>query len=82
MDEKEKLRAIRNLIVELIVYGTLVTIYALSVLQFLTDPLARLYHDNLTVYAWVALFLIVGQGVLLEEVTSFLMDRLRLGRFA
>lgn len=81
MDREGRLRALRNLIVELVLYGALVTVYALSVLQFLTDPLANLYHDNLTLYAFVALFLIVGQGVLLEEVTSFLMDRLRLIRF-
>ena len=81
MDRKEKLRAIRNLIIELIVYGVLVIFYALSVLQLLADPLADLYADNLTLYAWAALFLIVGQGVVLEEVTSFLMDRLRLTRF-
>lgn len=81
LERKEKLRAIRNLIIELIVYGTLVIVYALSVLQLLADPLADLYADNLTLYAWIALFLIVGQGVVLEEVTSFLMDRLRLTRF-
>jgi hypothetical protein len=43
--------------------------------------LANLYYDNLTVYAFVALFLIVGQGVVLEEVTSLLLARLRLSRF-
>jgi hypothetical protein len=62
-------------------YGTLVTFYALGVLRFLADPLANLYYDNLAVYAWVALFLIVGQGMILEMVTSFLIDRLRLVRF-
>jgi hypothetical protein len=81
VDEKERLRALRSLIVELIIYGLLVVVYALVVLQHLADPLAKLYDDNLTVYAWVALFLMVGQGVLLEEVTSFLIDRLRLSRF-
>lgn len=81
LDKQSRRRAIRNLLVELIVYGILVTVYALSVLQALTDPLADLYDSNLTLYAFIALFLIVGQGVVLEEVTSFLMDRLRLVRF-
>lgn len=81
MDKKDRLRALRNLVIELLVYGTLVAIYALSVLQFLADPLARLYESNLTLYAWAALVLIVGQGVVLEEVTSFLLNRLRLTRF-
>jgi hypothetical protein len=81
LDKRDRLRATRNLVVELLVYGTLVAIYALSVLQLLADPLAKLYEDDLTLYAWVALALIVIQGVALEEVTSFLLDRLRLARF-
>jgi predicted tellurium resistance membrane protein TerC len=81
LDKKERLRAIRFVIIELLVYGGLVTLYALSVLQFLADPLADLYENNMTLYAWLALVLIVGQGVLLEELTSFLLDRLRLTRF-
>jgi hypothetical protein len=81
LDKKERLRALRNVVIELAVYGGLVTIYALSVLQFLADPLARLYENNITLYAWVALALIVIQGVALEEVTSFLLNRLRLARF-
>ncbi len=81
MDRKAKIRAVRNLVVELLVYAIMVTVYALGVLQFLTDPLAELYNENPTLYAWASLGLIVGQGVLLEEVTSFLVDRLRLVRF-
>lgn len=81
MNKQEKLRVLRNVIAELLVYGTLVTIYALGVLQLLADPLADLYESNLTLYAWAALALIVGQGVVLEEVTSFLLDRLRPARF-
>ena len=81
MSRREKLRAIRNLAVELIVYGVLVTVYALGVLQLLADPLADLYDNHLVLYAWASLLLIVGQGVLLEGATSFLLDRLRLLRF-
>jgi hypothetical protein len=67
--------------VELVVYGFLVTIYALSVLQWLMDPMAEMYTSNRTAYAVISLLLIIGQGVLLEEVTSFMMNRLRLMRF-
>lgn len=81
MDKHERLRALRNIIVELVLYGALVTFYALGVLQFLADPLANLYESNLTLYAWVGLALIVAQGVALEEVTSFLLNRLRLSGF-
>jgi hypothetical protein len=81
LDKKERLRAIRVVIIELVVYGGLVTIYAATVLQFLADPLADLYENDLTWYAWVALALIVIQGFVLEGVTSFLLDRLRIARF-
>jgi hypothetical protein len=81
LDREDRLRAIRGVVAELIVYGGLVALYAVSVLQFLADPLANLYEDNLTLYAWVALALIVAQGVVLDGVTSFLLDRLRLARF-
>ena len=81
MDQESRLKALRYLIVELVIYGVLVMVYAVTALAFLADPLKDLYYGNLTVYAFLALLLIVAQGVLLEEVTSFLMDRLRLSRF-
>jgi hypothetical protein len=77
----DRWRAIRSILIEVIVYGILVTLYAASILQFLSEPLADLYKENLTLYAWLALALIVIQGVVLEGLTSFLLDRLRLPRF-
>ncbi len=81
MDKKDTVNAIKGIVVEVVVYGGLVALYAASVLQLLADPLTDLYKDNLTLYAWVALALIVAQGVVLDAVTSFLLDRLRLTRF-
>ncbi len=81
MNKQERLRSLRSIGIELLVYGALVTLYALGVLQFLADPLADLYENNLTLYAWVALALIVIQGVVLEGLTSFLLNRLQLARF-
>jgi hypothetical protein len=78
---QEGLKSFKNFIIELVVYGALVTLYALGVLRFLVVPLANLYENNLTLYAWISLGLIVGQGVILEGVTSFLLNRLRLVRF-
>lgn len=75
------MKAVRNVIIELVVYGVLVALYAIGVLRLLADPLADLYQNDLTLYAWVALALIVGQGIVLDGVTSFLLDRLRLTRF-
>ncbi len=81
MNKQKRLRSLRNIGIELLVYGALVTFYALGVLQFLADPLADLYETNLALYAWVALALIVIQGVVLEGLTSFLLNRLQLARF-
>jgi len=69
---------IRNLALELLVYGILVTAYALIVLRWVAQPLNQLFHDNLVIYAFVGLFLIVAQGALLERITSFLLVRLGL----
>ena len=69
---------IKNLVVELIVYGILVTAYALFALRWLAEPLNKLFHTNMTIYAFVGLALIVAQGALLERVTSFLLVRVKL----
>jgi hypothetical protein len=76
----EKKRVIRNFAIELTVYAILVVGYFYMVLRSLGDWLIYLYQNNLTVYAFVSLALIVFQGVLLEAVTTFLVDRLGLER--
>jgi hypothetical protein len=81
LDKSDILKALGTVAVELLIYGVMVTLYAVGVLRFLADPLADLYESNLTLYAWIALALIVMQGVVLDGVTSFLLDRLRLSRF-
>jgi cation transporter-like permease len=79
--EREKTRVLlRNLAIELVVYAILVIIYSFIVLRLLNAPLTRLFHTNLVTYAFVALGLIVAQGALLDVVTSFLLERLRLDR--
>ena len=69
---------IKNLAIELVVYGILVTAYALIALRWVAQPLNQLFHDNLVIYAFVGLFLIVAQGALLERITAFLLVRLGL----
>ncbi len=71
-------RLIRNFILELLIYGVLLTIYFLTVLNYLDEPLYNLFNQNLWVYAGAALLLIVVQAVVLEWVTSFLIARLGL----
>ncbi|MGB3713852.1 MAG: hypothetical protein WA996_05410 [Candidatus Promineifilaceae bacterium] len=71
---------IRNFAIELIVYAILVIAYFFLVLRTLGPWLTGLYDNNLRVYAIVALVLIVVQAVILEAVTSFLIERLGLER--
>ncbi len=77
--EREKMRVLlRNLTIELVIYAILVVTYSVVVLRLLSAPLARLFHTNLVTYAFIALGLIAVQGALLDAVTSFLLERLRL----
>jgi len=79
--DKSKIRTlIINYIIERIFYGILVVAYFYLVLRYLGEFLNNLYHNNLLVYGILGLTLIVAQAVVLEAVTSFLLDRLRLER--
>ena len=69
---------IKNLAIELVVYGILVTAYALLALRWLAAPINALFHDNLLIYAFLGLVLIVAQAALLERLTTFLLERLGL----
>ncbi|MBN1148528.1 MAG: hypothetical protein JXA78_14815 [Anaerolineales bacterium] len=73
-------RLLRNFAIELGIYGILVVAYFLVVLRILGEPLTKLFHQCLEVYAILALLLIIGQGVILEAITSFLVERLGLER--
>lgn len=64
---------------ELVVYGILVVAYFFLVLYFLGDWLANLNRENVRLYAFVAIGLIIGQAVVLESVTT-LIFRLMRGR--
>ena len=69
--------AARSFLVELVVYSILVVAYVLFVIGLLNTWLHGLYDNNKTIYAFVALLLIVSQGVVLETVTSLLMKLIR-----
>ena len=62
-----------SFLLELVVYAVLVTGYFFLVLHFLGGALRALFETNKTAYAFVALALIIGQGVLLEVLTSALL---------
>lgn len=80
MNEQRIWMLVRNFVIELIVYSILVVAYFVVALRLLGEWLARLFHSNLVTYALISLGLIVAQGVLLDVVTSFLLDRLNLSR--
>jgi hypothetical protein len=71
---------LRNFAIEVAIYAVLVVVYFFLVLRLLGKPLESLFETNIVLYAFVALFLIVAQGVVLDGVTSFLINRLGLDR--
>jgi hypothetical protein len=78
MKETKTRVLLRNLVIELIMYGILVITYFIVVLRLLSEPLTQLFHTNLVVYAVFGLGLIVAQGALLDAITSFFLERLKL----
>lgn len=73
-------RLLVNFLIELAFYGLLVVGYFFLVLRLLGDPLARIFSDNLTLYALASLGLIVAQGFLLDLVVTYILDLLGLDR--
>ena len=69
--------AARSFLIELTVYAGLVLVYVFFVIAFLGGWLDNLYLHNKIRYAVVALLLIIGQGVVLEMVTSSLLRIIR-----
>ena len=73
-------KALRAFLIELAVYSALVVGYFFAVLHFLTGWINHLEKTHIRLYALVALGLVIGQAILLESVTTFLMRRLQGGR--
>ena len=71
-------KMIGNFAIELVIYAILVVVYFVLVLRLLGEPLSQLYQDNLVLYAFLALGLVLVQAVVLESVTSFIMKLLGL----
>lgn len=66
---------LRSVGLELLIYTPLVTAYLVVVLHFAPRLFTELFHQSLTAYSVVTLLVIVGQGVLLEILTSWLLRR-------
>ena len=67
----------RAFLFELAVYAVLIAAYVLLVLNYMSGWLKHLYDHGKTRYAIVCLLLIIGQGILLEMVTSALLRLVR-----
>jgi hypothetical protein len=74
---KEVASTFKAFAVELVIYAVLVVAYFFLVLHFLGEWLHQLQLHHRYVYASVAILLIIGQAVLLENVTTFLLRLLR-----
>jgi len=72
---------LRNLLIEIIIYGFFIYGYYMLVLRFLDDWLMTIFHTNLVNYSLVGLGLIVIQAILLDFITSYLMKFIRLDQF-
>ena len=73
-------RILLRFLVELTLYGLLLLAYFLLVLRYLGNPLSRMSRDNLWLYAVLGLGLMIAQAVLLDVITSFLVQQLGLER--
>ena len=75
--KKDTASTLKAFSIELVVYAVLVVGYFLFVLHFLGAWLLPLYQHHRVFYAALAILLILGQAVLLEFVTTFLLRLLR-----
>ena len=66
---------LRSLLRELVIYTPLVVLYFLIVLRFANDFFTQLYYRDTALYAFAATTAIVGQTVLLERLTAWLLRR-------
>jgi hypothetical protein len=75
--KKDTATTLRAFLIELAVYAVLVVGYFFLVLHFLGGWLYQLEMHHRYTYAGVAILLIIGQAVVLENVTSLLLRVIR-----
>ena len=71
-------RTVFHLIIEVLIYAALVSVYLALVLHFLVGWLKELSTKEPAVYAMVAILLMIAQAVGLERVASTLVQVTRL----
>jgi hypothetical protein len=70
-------KTLRAFVVELAIYALLVVAYFFLVLHFLGDWLHGLESHHRYTYAGVAILLMIGQAVVLQNVTTILLRLIR-----
>ena len=75
--KKETSKTLRAFAIELVVYAFLVAAYFFLVLHFLGEWLQKLEQSHRYTYAGAAILLMIGQAVLLQYVTTFLLRLIR-----
>jgi hypothetical protein len=75
--KKETAQTLRAFLIELAIYSVLVVGYFFLVLHFLGEGLHQLENRHRYTYAGVAILLMIGQAVLLQNVTTFLLRLIR-----
>jgi hypothetical protein len=75
--KKETATTLRAFLIELAIYAVLVVAYFFLVLHFLGGWLHGLEHGHRYGYAGVTILLMIGQAVLLQNVTTFLLRLIR-----
>jgi hypothetical protein len=75
--KKETARTLRAFAIELVIYALLVVAYFFLVLHFLGRWLYQLESQHRYIYAGVAILLMIGQAVLLQNVTTLLLRFIR-----
>ena len=75
--KKETAKTLRVFLIELAVYAVLVVAYFFLVLHFLGEGLQQLEQNHRFSYAVVAILLMIGQAVVLQNVTTVLLRLIR-----
>jgi hypothetical protein len=75
--KKEPAKTLRAFAIELVIYAMLVVAYFFLVLHFLGEGLHRVAENHRYSYAGLAILLMIGQAVLLQNVTTFLLRLIR-----
>ncbi len=70
---KQEIPTWRAFLLELVIYAALLIAYFFLVLHFLGGWFKDVFNHNRTIYAVVALLIMIGQAVVLETISSFLV---------